>query len=251
MEPEVALHFRDQLRVARAAALRDAEAFPEIVYVIERLGTYLSKGKRSLQSYLPAIKKLASSSPMAHDVPKKTPDFHQAFDVKYDVVRRARNAALHEGALARHLTTNAVELSLVLEEAIMRDRHQVGDFMFRNPICAFMWQPLSFIRQTMLVNSFSYLPVAIQKNGNSEWGLISDLQLAKYLRKEGIASEEKLTQALQDAIRSKQIELHVAKVCRPQDSVESVLKMSDGLPTLVVSAEKKELLGIVTSFDLL
>ncbi len=35
LKHEVALHFRDQLRTARAAALRDAEAFPDIVFVLE------------------------------------------------------------------------------------------------------------------------------------------------------------------------------------------------------------------------
>lgn len=34
MEQEVALHFRDQLRAARSVALRDAEAFQEIVFVL-------------------------------------------------------------------------------------------------------------------------------------------------------------------------------------------------------------------------
>ena len=38
----------------------------------------------------------------------------------------------------------------------MSELHQVSDFMVRNPVCASMWQPLSFIRQSMLVNSFSY-----------------------------------------------------------------------------------------------
>lgn len=44
--------------------------------------------------------------------------------------------ALHEGALARHLTVNAIELSVVLEEAIVSELHQVSDFMVRKPVCA-------------------------------------------------------------------------------------------------------------------
>src|SRR5216684_3616713 len=153
MKQEVALHFRDQLRVARAAALRDAEAFQEIVFVLERMGAFLSNDRKNLGKYFLEIKAEAVRSPMAKEVPMELPHFHQQFDVKYQIVREARNAALHEGALARHLTANAVELSLVLEEGIMSERHQVSDFMVRNPVCAFVWQPLSFIRQTMLVNS--------------------------------------------------------------------------------------------------
>ena len=251
MEQDVALHFRDQLRAARAAALRDAEAFQEIVFVFERLGAYLSKEQGSLGSYSTWITNQAAHSPMASEVPKELPNFHQHFDIKYDIVRDARNSALHEGALARHLTANAVELSLVLEEAIMSERHQVSDFMVRNPVCAFMWQPLSFIRQTMLVNSFSYLPVPIATQSKTDWRLISDFRLAQYLRKNGKIDKTELIQRLQDAVKSGQIELHIAKTCSPLDKIEALLQTSDGLPTLVLSPDNNELLGILTPFDLL
>jgi hypothetical protein len=251
MEKEAALHFRDQLRIARASAFRDAESFQEILFVIERLGAYLSNNRGNLGSYLATIKDQAGLSPMAEEVPKDLPDFHQQFDVKYDIVREARNAALHEGALARHLTVNAVELSLVIEEAIMNERYQVSDFMVRNPVCAFMWQPLSFIRQTMLVNAFSYLPVPIEKDGKTDWRLISDCRLARCLRKKGRVTKEALIQRLEDAVKSGQIELYSARTCYPQDKIEAVLKISEELPTLVLSPQNKELLGILTPFDLL
>ena len=251
MEQEVALHFRDQLRAARAVALRDAEAFQEIVFVLERLGAHLSNGMGNLGTYLGAIKDEALSSPMAVEVPRVLPDFHQEFEAKYGIVREARNAALHEGALARHLTGNAVELSLVLEEAIMTEHQQVGDFMVRNPVCAFMWQPLSFIRQTMLVNSFTYLPVPTETGEKTNWQLISDFRLAQYLRKDGKVSKDRLIQRLLEAVKSGQMELLQAKTCSPQDKVEEVLQGPEGLPTIVVSPDGKQLLGIVTSFDLL
>jgi hypothetical protein len=251
VEQEVALHFRDQLRTARATALRDAEAFQEIVWVLERLGAYLSNERGNLGSYLIWIKDQAARSLMADQVPKELPDFHQQFEVKYDIVREARNAALHEGALARHLTANAVELSLVLEEAIMSERHQVSDFMIRNPVCAFLWQPLSFIRQTMLVNSFSYLPVPVERDGNTEWLLISDFRLGQCLRKNGKVMKDGLIQRLHDAVGAGQIELHSAKTCYPQDKIEAILQTSDGRPALVLSPDNKELLGILTPFDLL
>jgi hypothetical protein len=251
MDREVAVHFRDQLRAARAAALRDSEAFQEIVFVLERLGAFLSNDSGNLWKYLPKIKGQASRSPMAEDVPKELPDFHQQFDVKYTIVREARNAALHEGALARHLTANAVELSLVLEEGIMSELHQVSDFMVRNPVCAYMWQPLSSIRQAMLVNSFSYLPVQTEKNGKTDWRLISDFRLAQCLRKNGKVVKDRLIQRLENTVKSGEIKLHSAKICSPQDKVEGVLPTSDGLPTLVLSPDNRELLGILTPFDLL
>ncbi len=251
LDQEVALHFRDQLRAARAAALRDAEAFQEIVFVLERLGAYLSNERGSLWSYGPRIKDQVAHCPMAEEVPRELPEFHQQFDVKYDIIRVARNAALHEGARARHLTINAIELSLVLEEAIMSELQQVSDFMVRSPVCAFMWQPLSFIRQTMLVNSFSYLPVPIENDGNTDWRLISDFRLGQYLRRNGKDLKDRLIQRLGETVKSQDIELHSVNTCHPQEKIEAVLQTSEGLPTLVLSLDKKELLGIVTPFDLL
>jgi len=41
------------------------------------------------------------------------------FTALYESVRKARNAAVHEGALARHLAVHALEMALVLEDALM------------------------------------------------------------------------------------------------------------------------------------
>lgn len=133
----------------------------------------------------------------------------------------------------------------------MSELHQVSDFMVRNPVCAFMWQPLSFVRQTMLVNSFSYLPVQVEKEGKADWRLISDFRLGQCLRKNGKVVKDGLMQRLEDAVKSGQIELHPARTCGPQDKIEAVLRTSDGLPTLVLSPYNEELLGILTPFDLL
>ncbi len=247
---EVALHFRDQLRAARAAALRDAEAFPDIVFVLERLGAYLIGRLGDMGQYCNEIAGIAAHSPMAVDIPAKVPHFHQRFDAKYDIVRNARNSALHQGAFARHLTSNAVELSLVVEEGIMRGHYQVGDFMVGSPVCAYLWQPLSFIRQTMLVNSFSFLPVPPAGEREANWRLVSDFRLAQYLRVDGDVSKERLAQKLEQAVESGQLELHAADTCNTEDDIKMVLGKSNGLPAVVLSPEK-QLMGILTPFDLL
>jgi hypothetical protein len=123
--------------------------------------------------------------------------------------------------------------------------------MVRNPVCAFIWQPLSFIRQTILVNSFSYLPVPVENNGNTDWRLISDFRLAQCLRKNGRVAKEGLIQRLEDAVKLGQIKLDEPETCRTQDKIEAVLRKSEGLPTLVLSPDNSELLGILTPFDLL
>ena len=217
MDREAALHFRDQLRGARAAALRDAEAQQEIVLTLERLGTYLFGSMANLGKYQDVIAKLAEHSPMATDVPSTLPELHTTFARKYQIIRRGRNAAVHEGAFARHMALTAVEVALILEEAIMHGSYQARDFMVRNPVCAYLWQPLSFIRQTMLANSFSYLPVATDTEPQPVWQLISDFRLAKYLRANGRASRDVLVQKLSEAVDSKRLQLLPVRRCGPED----------------------------------
>jgi hypothetical protein len=127
------LHFRDQLRAARAAALRDAEAYQQIIFVLERLGAYLLGRMANLGKYQDALGELAERCPMSTCVPNKLPIFQTKFESKYALVRNARNSALHEGAFARNLTANSVELAIVIEEALMNGCTRVGVFHGSEP----------------------------------------------------------------------------------------------------------------------
>ena len=251
MNREAALHFRDEFREARAAAQRDAEAQHKIIVAVERLGAYLLGRIANLGKYRQVLTALAEHSPMATEVPSSLPELHTTFARKYEVIRKGRNTAVHEGAFARHLTGNAVEVSLVLEEALMRDSYQVGDFMVRNPVCAYLWQPLSFVRQTMLANSFSYLPVMTDNQAQPVWQVISDSRLARYLREEGEISKDLLIQSLSEALASKRLQLIPVQTCGPEDCLKQVLHGADGLPTLILSPNSGHLLGVLTPFDLL
>jgi hypothetical protein len=126
---------------------------------LSELVDFLLGRSGSLSKYKPEISQVARLSALADEVRLKWPDFHSNFDDLYDQIREARNSAFHEGAFARHLTSHAVLISIILEAALMDGRNRIGDYMVRMPVCACMWHPLSFIRQTMLANSFSYLPV--------------------------------------------------------------------------------------------
>jgi len=80
----------------------------------------------------------------------------------YGWVKNARNDALHQGAFARHLTRQTIKLAIILEDAVksnMTNSLLVSDLMVENPVCVEEWQPIGFIRQQMLANSYSYLPV--------------------------------------------------------------------------------------------
>lgn len=261
------LHFRDELRQARSVALRDAEAFDEIIYALERMGGHLCsdncparknrKGKDKLITLIHKgahLAQQANNSPLAVEIPSIRPDVHTCFEKLFRLVREARNDAMHEGAFARHLTTHAVELSIILEDALMYGLDKVSDFMVRSPVCASIWQPLSFIRQSMLINSFSYLPVcATETSGKSTWQLIADLDLARYLRAAAnkIDLAKRLAQPLGQIIKLKEIELRNTKNLNPDVTIVEAMENWDGLPICVRSTQSDDLVGILTPFDLL
>jgi hypothetical protein len=284
MKRDPPVYFLNQLRQARAAVLRDAEAVDALIHVFERMGMFLRHGIRALGDYKGVLGSVAGLSPLANGLPK---EFHTSFDKLYNSVREARNSAMHEGAYARHLASHAVKLALILEDVLSNGLDKLEDalsngsdksrkltfpnlapedalmtieeLMVPNPICAEIWQPLSFIRQTMLESSFSFLPVQTTSEGESAWKLVSDLGLARYLRTAGNAKERKsrLVQPLADAQKTGGIQLLGTKPCGPEDLISDLFKQCDGhkgwdgLPILVVRSSSADLLGILTPFDLL
>jgi hypothetical protein len=249
MDRDAVVVFCEQLHEARENALRDSEAFDEIIHAVERLGSFLRGEIIHLGGYKDKIEQNASHSALAESIPNRWRSSHIPFSLLYDLVTDARNDALHQGAFARRLTGHAIELSLVLEDALKRslDRPTVGDFMVRNPVCAEMWQPISFVRQQMLANSFSFLPV---KRGE-DWYVVSDLEIANYLGTDASERRQRLAHGL-DALEGN---LQPAKLCAVETSLEEALRMLDGSqrPLLVYrkNGEQQSLIGIVTPFDLL
>ena len=200
LSEEQQIYFRDLFRNARYAALRDAEGFDATLFALERFGRFLSGCEMGLGKYRSPISDKAKDSPLAQNIPAEWPDFHICFNDLFDHLRKARNSAFHEGAVARHITSHAVLLSIILEDALMYNRNRIADFMVRMPACACMWHPLSFIRQTLLANSFSYLPVDTGTEGK-DWKLISDCQLASFLRRGGESDRKRrLSMTLQQAV---------------------------------------------------
>jgi hypothetical protein len=150
--------FRDQLRSARATALADAEGFNAVLRVIELLGQQLGRNIKTLGHYKPMLSGLASVSPLAADLPSQWPGYYTSFSALYDEMKLARNDAVHQGAYARTLTDHAVELSIMLEDALMNEASKISQFMVRTVVDAKRWHPVSYVRQQMLTNAFSYLP---------------------------------------------------------------------------------------------
>ncbi len=114
-----ARYWRDQLVAARDAAFRDAEGFQDVLFTLEKIGQFLSGETGTMASYKSAIEGLASQSCLAYEIPSSHQGWHTPFGDLYDLVRKARNEAMHQGSYARHLTDHAVRLSLILEDALM------------------------------------------------------------------------------------------------------------------------------------
>lgn len=246
-----AVYFRNLFRDARTIALRDAEAFEELVFTVERLGSALTKNVLALgrDEYKQAIDNVALQSPLAACVPDSWRECLIPFRVLYQSVRVARNDALHQGALARHLTVHAIQLAIILEDAMMQNLSIVGDYMVPNPVCAALWQPVGFIRQAMLANAFSYMPVLTVCNDEPEWHIISDYAVACYLRSG--KRDQRLATPLEKALREG-MDPAPARLCTADFPITEALSLAKDGPVLVHRKESKgELVGIITTFDLL
>lgn len=178
LTPERALYFRDKFRNARAAANRDAEGCIAICQCIERFAYFLTRRNDGLAGAWGAIREAVSQSPLVNEIPSRWRDLHPDLRQLYESDREGRNQAVHEGAYARTFTRHAIELSLIIEDALQEFGNVVRDFMVRDPVVAHPWEPVSFVRQKMLVDPFSFLPIWMENEG---WCFVSDRALARYL----------------------------------------------------------------------
>lgn len=257
-------HFIEELRQARLAAQKNAEAFDELLFVFERLGCFLTKKALTLGDYRSKLLELASKSALGSGVGSRLSKWHTEGPVLYKLVNDARNDALHQGAGARHLTEHAIELALLFEDSIMNDADNplalLRDIMVRTPIIAHLWQPISFVRQIMLTNSFSSLPIF----DGDRWKIIRDSQIVAFLRSKDVNIDRKsrLGMTIKEVMGNRSTLLQVPKVYFDPNATiiqaaEHFANHQNDTIVLVIDdeyigeQEPKRLLGIVTAFDIL
>lgn len=241
-------HFYWALRSARTTAFADAENYQQILFTIERLGSHLVGRIEALGYYQPCLKQLAENSVYSREVPLSKPSWHTSFEDLYETIREARNDALHQGVIARHLTSNLVLMSLILEDALMgKTGRKWADVMIRQVVVAQPWQPISYVRQQMLTYSISYLP--IRKDGS--WKLISDYEVAAYIN-HGKSSDRKmrLIESVDEASR-KGLRLSDAKVCFPENLIDATVMRELDAKLIVVVEKDNNIVGVVSPFDIL
>src|SRR5436190_8510800 len=119
--------FLGRIRASRALVLQDSESFREASTVLEHIGQVVGgKIGSGLKDYQAAIVSLANHA----GEPKEQEEIKRSFNV----VREARNKAVHDGAYARHLNSRLIDLLLLLEEGIVMNMDRVEDLMVRTPV---------------------------------------------------------------------------------------------------------------------
>lgn len=233
---------------------QDAEEFDQILFCLERLGLQLHGAVGALGRYRNKLIGLAAQSPLADEIPRKWPVWHAGFGALYDELLDARNDALHQGAFARSLTGHAVQMALVVEDALMTNGTLVSQFMVRSPDTAELWQPISFVRQVMLSKSYSFLPLWYDHKGRRDWWFLGESEVAKYLRvaESNEDRNKRLAATVVSTVEGGLLSLIPARTIDPQALVREAVTLLQGSPLLVVGEDDPtRLLGILTAFDVL
>ena len=253
VNPQAIKGFKHQLRDARGRAQRVAEEYRAVVRVIEAFGRYLHGpgGSPAMGGFEDDIKKWYPGGTTAWE---RRVDGGPSTKTLYQRVREMRNAEVHEGAAARTLTAQAVELALRLEDAMREksDAMTVADYMVTSPVVAEQWQSVSWVRREMLAGGFSAVPLRYKK----QWWLITDTALVQYLYK---CACNTASDRLEDALAKPEgckLRLREASTARPALCAKSFVaeKMDAEEPVFLVVDECERgsrLHGVVAAHDLL
>ena len=163
---EAFVEYRDEIRTARYAVTEKGAGYEVIVQAVERLGAYLwnpgLKGKfGDLGKYEKVLKDLVKDFVVI-----------EHFNRVYERVRIGRNAGVHQGAEARPLIQNAVELAIMLEHALREasGMNKAREVMASPVVRTYTWEPVAQARQKMLAESYSALPLWQKKCEGCEGG---------------------------------------------------------------------------------
>ncbi|MES2978021.1 MAG: hypothetical protein V4731_06335 [Pseudomonadota bacterium] len=249
------MHYRNQLRTARYAALADAESFSEICFALEALGLRLLGEQATLERYKNRIAQYALQSPVLNELAINKQSRFKPFAALYRTVQTARNDAMHIGAYARHATDAAIELCIGLEEALMKDvERTVGNLMVASPVTVTNWQIVAHARQLMLMHSFSFLPVRLDE----AWWLIAEIGLAKFLSVNHGQKKIRLGMTIQEANLAgmEMIKVDDQDLLRSHMSIAEVLNVFDfehgQMLWLVIDDDHLETLaGVLSPFELM
>ncbi len=253
MEREKAISFRNRFREARAGVETGDTDCMAIVHVLEDFGQVLTGKGKTLESYQKHVTNFVNTSLPPS---KLSDDYHIQFNKLFRIVRHSRNRAAHEGARSRYFAPRLVELSLRIEDALMASAKpdRLKDFMVSSPVVAYTWEPISIIRKAMLSNSFTHIPYYSAE----KWSVVSDSDIAHFLRRDGGYKSSNLNCTLKEALENGMSQSEQPIVASPNCLVADVLKQMgkptslQSLPILITHPDCTEhLMGILTYTDLM
>ena len=254
---EAFVEYRNEIRKARHAVTEEGAGYEVIVQAVERLGAYLWNPKSTkgdfgtLGKYKEVLRELVTDFVATED-----------FVRVYKRVKDGRDAGVHQGAEARPLIQNTVELAIMLEHGLREasKMNKAREVMASPVVRAYTWEPVAQTRQKMLAGSYSALPLWRQKSEGCEggWSVITADAIVKWLQQapSDTCRKKREKMPLCDAIGEG---LGTTKACERRPEEEIVLP-DDGWPggvLLVTNGEQHEngeqhdLIGVVTAFDLL
>ena len=180
------------------------------------------------------------------------------WDELYSRVVTGRNDIMHTGteaALAgtRVATVGTVILSALAGAAKADGMGTVKDVMVSNPICAHDWQTLADLRRTMLVNDYSALPLSEGENEGT-WSCVRAEELAGFLARQDRCGRGCDLAGARCGKLGTRMPLFPARVVEECTPLEKLLgEAAPDLPVVVARlvGERREIVGIVTAFDLL
>lgn len=224
------VEFRNRLRAARAVALADSEGYLDLLHAIEELGAFLTRSTKAhgLGAYQKRLIALVTAQGLGAG----------EFEQLLTALRHARNDAAHLGAAARRTTMQAIDVAIILEEALMTKLTGAcaEHYMVEDAVCAEGWHTVAMIRRSMLRSQFSALPF----RKNKKWFLVTDSAVVRFLATGGA-----ITTALEDATS---LHLDPARVVAPTTKIEELRRNDAGL---VLVVESDHLRGVIAPFDLL
>lgn len=130
------------------------------------------------------------------------------------------------------------------------------DYMVRGVTIAELCQPLSAIRQDMLINSFTCVPYF--NEDKQEWFVVADVDIACYLRPNGKYEPDRLNDTLGCALKKDtEFAKHQPLILKPDSPLTGIptdllQQHKHHLPVLIRHPkDKQHLLGILTASDLM
>lgn len=247
IEKKQKAYFLKLFRNARYKTQEDAEDFSCICFALEEFAVFAFRVKKSgLGKYKDDYRKFFKNNFFNGE----------RLYALLCVVHKSRNDYAHQGVFARNSARKAQSLAIELESKLMKDLSRLEHIMSEDIAYANPELTVSKIREIMLLNSFSYLPL---RYDDSTYYMISDIDIARLWNKrwdDNRSENEKIRNEKLYITHFREIfDEHLPKgskikadILDGDIEIEEVADKLSHIPILV-KGKSGAIVGIVTAFD--